>query len=457
MLQVESSLNHRADAKPQVWSSHEVYQQSKNVDPATLLPERYQEYLHAFLKKKADTLPKHGPQDHTIHLKEGAQASAFTLYGMSHNEAQELCRYLDENLSKGFIWVSCSESAAPVLFVKKPKGGLHFCVDYRDLNAVTVKNQYSLPLISETLNCLSWVKIFTKLNIIAAFNQLCIWEGDETLTVFYTHFELFEHLVMPFGLCNGPASFQNYINNTLHEYLNDFCTVYLDNILIYSDNEAEHEIHIKCVLQKLEEAGLQADITKCAFYITQVPYLDLIIITKEVKMNSAKVNIIINWPTLVNVKNVQSFLGFANFYRRFIYSYNKIAAPLTHLICKDVAFKWSSECEDAFNTLKRAFTFNVILCHYNSDLKLVIKTDASDYVSEGIFLQYDENGVLHPVAYFSKKHSPAECNYEIYDKKLMIIIHAFKEWCPELEGSSTPVEVITDHKNLEYFMSTVKM
>ena len=129
----------------------------------------------------------------------------------------------------------------------------------------------------------------------------------------------------------------------------------------------------------------------------------------------------------MNVKDVQSFLGFINFYRRFIYGYSKIAALLTHLICKDVAFKWFSECEDAFNTLKRAFTFNVILCHYNSDLKLVVKTDASDYVSEGILSQYDENDVLHSVVYFFKKHSSAECNYEIYNKKLMAIICTFEE------------------------------
>ena len=154
----------------------------------------------------------------------------------------------------------------------------------------------------------------------------------------------------------------------------------------------------------------------------------------------------------MNVKDVQSFLEFANFYRRFIYNYSKIAALLTHLTCKDVAFEWSSECEDAFNTLKRAFTSDVILCHYNSDLKLVMKTDASDYVSEGILSQYDENDVLHSVAYFFKKHSSAEYNYKIYDKKLMIIICAFKEWCSELKGSLTSVKVITDHKNLEYFI-----
>ena len=159
----------------------------------------------------------------------------------------------------------------------------------------------------------------------------------------------------------------------------------------------------------------------------------------------------------MNVKDVQSFLGFANFYRRFIYGYSKIAAPLTRLTCKNVAFKWFSECEDAFNTLKRTFTSDVILCHYNSDLKLVMKTDASDYVSEGILSQYNENGVLHSVMYFFKKHSPAECNYKIYDKELMAIICTFEEWRPELKGSLTPVEVITDHKNLEYFMLTKQL
>ena len=169
---------------------------------------------------------------------------------MSCDEALKLCHYLDENLSKEFIWVSHSDAAASVLFIKKPEGGLHFCVDYWGLNAITVKNWYLLPLISETLNCLSWARIFTKLDIIAAFNRLCIWEGNEALTAFCTYFGLFEYLVMPFDLCNGLASFQNYINDTLWEYLNVFCIMYLNDILIYSEIEAEHEIHIKLLMFK---------------------------------------------------------------------------------------------------------------------------------------------------------------------------------------------------------------
>ena len=435
----------------------EAYRQSKNVDPATILPPRYFEFLDVFSKKDADTLPPHRAHDHAIHLKEGAQPPASALYGMSRDEILELRRYLDENLSKGFIRASRSQAAAPVLFVKKPGGGLRFCVDYRGLNAITVKNRYPLPLISETLNRLSRAKIFTKLDIISAFNRLRIKEGDEALTAFRTRFGLFEYLVMPFGLCNGPASFQEYINNTLREHLDKFCTAYLDDILIYSDNELEHEVHVKLILRKLREAGLQADITKCEFHVTQVPYLGLIITTEGVKMDPSKIDTIVNWPTLINVKDVQSFLGFANFYRRFIYGYSRIANPLTRLTRKAEPFVWSQECQKAFNTLKEAFTSDVILRHYNPDHKIVVETDASDYVSGGILSQYDENEVLHPVAYFSKKHNPAECNYEIYDKELMAIVRAFEEWRPELEGSTCPVEVITDHKNLEYFMSTKQL
>ena len=435
----------------------EAYRKSKDVDLATILPAQYHAFLHVFSRKEADTLPTRGPYDHAINLEEGAKPPASALYGMSRNEALELRRYLDENLSKGFIRASRSESAAPVLFVKKPGGGLRFCVDYRSLNAITVKNRYPLPLISETLNRLSRAKIFTKLDIIAAFNRLRIRAGDEKLTAFRTRFGLFEYLVMPFGLCNGPASFQNYINDTLREYLDDFCTAYLDDILIYSDCEAEHELHVNRVLKKLGEAGLQVDITKCAFHVTEVPYLGLIITTEGIRMDPAKVDTIVNWPTLINVKDVQSFLGFANFYRRFIYGYSKLAAPLTQLTKKDIVFNWTPDYQKAFDALKNAFTSEVILKHYNPDIKIVVETDASDYVSGGILSQYDENDVLHPIAYFSKKHNPAECNYEIYDKELMAIVRAFEEWRPELEGSATPIDVITDHKNLEYFMSTKQL
>ncbi len=314
-----------------------------------------------------------------------------------------------------------------VLFIKKFEEELCFCMNYWDLNAITVKNWYSLSLISEMLNHLSRAKIFIKLNIIFAFNWLWIKEEDEVLIIFHTWFELFKYLIMLFNLCNESVLFQKYINNTFCKHLNKFCTAYLNDILIYFNNELEHEIYIKLILWKLQEADLQMNIIKCKFHITQVLYLELIIIIKKIKINSSKINIIVNWFILINVKDVQSFLDFINFYRRFIYNYSRIAISLTCLIRKDVLFVWSQKCQIAFNILKKVFTFKIILCHYNSDHKIVIEINALNYVFKDIFFQYDKNEILHSVAYFSKKHNSVECNYEIYDKELMIIVCAFKK------------------------------
>jgi len=398
-------------------------------------------------------LSLHQAHDHVIHFKEDAQFSIFALYDISCNKILELRRYLNENLSKDFIWVSRSQMIISVLFIKKLKEKLYFCMNYWDLNVITVKNQYSLLPISETLNHLSWAKIFIMLNIIFAFNQLWIKEEDETLIVFCTQFKLFEYLVMLFNLCNEFVSFQKYINNTLHEHLNKFCTAYLNDILIYFDNELKHEIHVKLILWKLQEADLQINIIKCKFHVTQVLYLELIIIIEKIKMNSFKINIIVNWLILINVKDIQSFLNFTNFYKRFIYDYSRIAISLTRLIRKDVLFVWFQKCQIAFNILKKVFTFKIILYHYNSDYKIVIEINALNYVFEDILSQYDENEILHSVAYFSKKHNSVECNYEIYDKELMIIVCTFKKWWSELEDFIYSVEMITNHKNLEYFMS----
>jgi len=399
----------------------------------------------------------HWVHDHVIHLKEDAQFSVFALYNISRDEILELCRYLNENLSKDFNQVNHFQMIASVLFIKKLKEELHFCVNYRDLNAITVKNRYSLSLISETLNCLSQAKIFIKLNIISAFNRLWIKEEDEAFIIFHTWFELFKYLVMLFDLCNESVSFQKYINNTLCKHLNKFCTTYLNDILIYFDNKLEHEIHVKLILRKLREANLQINIIKCKFHVTQVLYLELIIIIKEIKMNSSKINIIVNWLILINVKDVQSFLDFANFYKRFIYDYSRIVTSLTHLIRKDVLFVWFQKCQIAFNILKKVFTFKIIFCHYNSDHKIVIEINALNYVFEDILFQYDENKILHSVAYFLKKHNSVECNYKIYDKELMIIVCAFEKWWSELKDSIYFVKMIMNHKDLEYFMSTKQL
>ena len=231
----------------------------------------------------------------------------------------------------------------------------------------------------------------------------------------------------------------------------------MDDILIYSNSVGKHNVHVKKILEKLCEAELQVDITKCEFNVTEVKYLGLIITTKGIKMDPAKVEAITGWPTPQNMKDVQSFLGFANFYRRCVFAFSKLSAPLTELTKKDQPWSWGIKQQMAFDTLCKKFMSDLVLHHFDPDKKIVVETDASDYVSAGILLQFDESNVLRPVAFFSRKHLPAECNYEIYNKELLAIVTVFEEWRPELEGSKYPVQVLSDHKNLEWFMTTKQL
>jgi len=436
------------------------------VDPRTKLPREYHKFLPLFNKAAADELPPHRPGvDHKIDLLPNTEPPSGSLYGMSRNELEVLDKTLKDYLSKNFIRASKSPAAAPVLFVKKPGGGLRFCVDYRGLNAITVKNRYPIPLIQETLDKLAKAMWFTKLDIVAAFHRIRIAQGDEWKTAFRTRLGLYEWNVIPFGLCNAPASFQNYINDTLGtDILDRFVSAYLDDILIFSNSLKEHQEHVKLVLERLSIAGLQLDISKCEFEVHETKYLGMIIQSRsedgrpgQICMDPEKIAAIRDWEPPGNAKDVQSFIGFANFYRRFIKDFSKIALPLTKLTRKDVLFNWADEAKEAFQTLKDAFTSSPVLQHFDPDLPCTVETDASDDACGGVLFQPNHEGVLQPVAYFSKRHSPAESNYEIYDKELMAIVRAFEEWRPELEGSPQAIDVVTDHRNLEYFMSSKQL
>ena len=299
-----------------------------------LVPEVYHDFLDLFLESAVETLPPHRPYDHKIRLKEGFQPPFGPLYSMSKVELDALKLWLDENLQKGFIRPSSSPAAAPVLFVKKKDGSLRMCVDYRGLNEGTIKNRYPLPLIQETLGQLQQARFFTTLDVRGAYNLIRIAEGDEWKTAFRTRYGLFESLVMPFGLTNAPADFQHYINDVLRPFLDRFCTAYLDDILIFSNTLEEHKTHIRQVLTALSSAGLALKPEKCEFHKTSVQYLGLIITTKGLKMDPSKVSTVADWPRPENVKDVQAFLGFANFYRRFIKRFLAIARPVINLISR---------------------------------------------------------------------------------------------------------------------------
>jgi hypothetical protein len=427
---------------------------TKEVPTKGALHEEFKEFADFFSPKEAERLPPHRPYDHNIKLQDGRSLPFGPLYAMSRVELQTLKDWISENLRKGFIRPSSSPVASPVLFVKKPDGGLRLCVDYRALNAITVKDRYPLPLTTESLNNLKGMRYFTKVDIVSAFNNMRIKEGQEYLTAFRTRFGLFETLVMPFGLTGAPATFQRYINESLREYLDVFCTAYLDDVLIYSQTRAEHVNHVRLVLGKLRDAGLFGNLAKCEFMVHETKFLGIIVGRDGLRMDPAKVKTIVEWEKPSCLTDVQAFIGFANFYRRFIRDFSGIITPLVALTRKGVQFIWSDACQKAFEMLKEAFVNAPILTPFDWTREVILETDASDYVSAGVMSQYDDEGVLHPVAFFSKKHSVTECNYEIYDKELMAIIRCFEEWRPELEGTPSPIRVITDHRNLEYFMTT---
>ena len=287
------------------------------------------------------------------------------LYSMSQDELKVLKKYLKEHLSKGFIQACSSPNASPILFARKPEGGLRFCVDYRQLNAMTIKNQYPLPLIKETLERICKAKIYSKIDIIAAFNRLRMQQGEEWKTAFRTRYGLYEYLVMPFGLANAPSSFQNFINDILHGMLDEFCTAYIDDILIYSNSKKEYQTHIRKVLAALQKIGLQANIDKCEFHVTKISYLGLIISTKGIRMDPKKVEAVQNEETPTCVRDVQAFIGFANFYHRFIRAFSDVVRPMIATIKKNTTFYWTPKCQKSFELLKKRFTTAPILAHFD--------------------------------------------------------------------------------------------
>lgn len=373
---------------------------------------------------------------------------------MSREELLVLRKTLTDYLDKGFIRVSHSSAVAPVLFAKKPGGGLRFCVDYRGLNRLTKKDRYPLPLIHETLRNISKAKWFTKLDVIAAFHRLRINEGDEWMTAFRTRYGLFEWMVTPFGLANAPSTFQKYINWALRDYLDEFCSAYMDDILIYTDGtKEEHEKQVTLVLQRMIDAGLQIDIKKCEFSVKSTKYLGFIVeAEKGIRMDPDKVRAIMVWKAPKSVKGVQSFLGFANFYRRFIKNFSDIVMPLVNVTRKDQTFKWDTEQNAAFEKLKKIFTTAPVLAQFDPERETIVETDSSGWCVGGALMQFDDEGLLRPCAFFSKKNSPAECNYEIYDKEMLAIIKCLKEWSGDLRSVKS-FQIRSDHKNLQYFMT----
>jgi hypothetical protein len=442
----------KAHSDPSVLSSFYLSLNNLAETVAPVIPDEYSDFASLFQDRDPGTLPPHRPYDHTIPLEPDAPIPFGPLYTLSQKELEELREYLDENLKKGFIRRSESPAGAPVLFVpKKDSKKLRLCVDYRALNKITVKNRCPLPLISETLERLGSAKIFTKLDLKGAYNLVRVAPGDEWKTAFRTRYGHFEYLVMPFGLTNAPATFQSFLNDVLRDCLDTIVVIYLDDILIYSADPAQHTIHVRQVLQLLSDAQLQVNLEKCQFGVTKVEFLGYVISPEGISMDPSKVAAITSWPTPASVHDIQVFLGFSNFYRRFITKFSKIVGPITRLLKKNTAFIWDDRAQTAFDTLKNAFSKEPVLVHFDPAKPCFLEPDASKAALGAVCSQPDEKGVLHPLAFLSRSLTPSERNYHIHDTELLAVIEGLEHWRHFFAYSEFPATILTDHKNLEYF------
>jgi hypothetical protein len=423
------------------------------------IPDHLREYSAVFSKESFDVLPNPKPWDHAIELVPGEKPSNCKIYPLSPIEQKELDIFLRENLDSGRIRPSKSPMASPVFFIKKKDGALRLVQDYRALNTITVKNKYPLPLISELIEKLRGARYFTKLDVRWGFNNVRMKKGDEWKAAFRTNRGLFEPLVMFFGLTNSPATFQTMMNDIFRDLITEgFVVVYLDDILIFTETIEQHRAITKRVLQLLKENQLFLKPDKCEFEKTKVEYLGVVISHNSVEMDPVKIAGVAEWPEPTNKKEVQSFLGFTNFYRRFIRDFSHHARPLFDLTKNDVKYHWSPEAQSAFDALKAQITSAPILTSPDNSAPFRIEADSSDFATGAVLSQQSPNdGKWHPVAFLSKSLSAVERNYEIHDKEMLAIIRAMEEWRHFLEGAEHPFEVRTDHKNLEYFRSAKKL
>ena len=406
------------------------------------------EYSDVFLDGLPPGIPPERKVIHEIPLYPDSPPQFRGIFRLSQLELQELRKQLSQLLKDGKISPSISPYGAPVLFAKKKDGGLRMCIDYRALNSQIIKNRYALPRIDDLLDQLYGAKRFSKIDLISGYWQIAIAKADRYKTAFRTRYGHYEFNIMPFGLINASATFQSLMNDIFRDMLDVCVVVYLDDILIYSKNDEDHEKHVRQILQRLREHQLYARSSKCTFFTDTVEYLGHIIGSDGIKPNPALVKAIIEFPQSHTLKELQSFLGLANYYRKFIKNYSKISLPLTDALqnasnSRSVIF--TNAMIQAFNDLKTALTNDPCLQLSDPDDEYEVIMDASeDEATVGAVLtQYG-----HPIAFESKKLNPHQRNYPVHDKEMCAIMHALDRWRSFLLGRH--FKIYTDHRSLVY-------
>ena len=377
-------------------------------------------------------MPLERSVDHEIPLKPDMPPPFKGIFRLSQLELRELKQQLDQLLRDGKIKPSTSPYGAPVLFAKKKNGKLRMCIDYRALNSQTIQNRYALPRIDELFDRLHGAKVFSKLDLTSGYYQIAIKPKDRYKTAFRTRYDHYEFNVMPFGLTNASATFQTLMNDIFRDLLDVCVIVYLDDILVYSKNKEEHEQHLRQVLQRLKDNQLYARLSKCTFFTNSIEYLGHIVDGDGLRPNPQLVQALMDFPQPRTLKELQSFLGLANYYRKFIANFSHIALPLTDATRNNSQsnlrpIEWTQSMQTAFDALKKALTSAPCLALPDPDGEFEVTTDASeDAKAVGAVLM--QNG--HPVAYESTKLNSHQLNYSVHDKEMCAIMHALERWRP---------------------------
>jgi len=432
------------------------YQKQRKLEET--VPQEYHEYLDVFEEGEKSKLPPHGPGvDLEIKLEEGEGIPIKKIYALSQDELKELWGYIKQNEERRWIRETYSEEGSPIMFVKKKDGKLRLCVNYRALNHVTKKDRYPLPLIGEALDRLQTAKYYTKLDIQDAYHNVTIKKGDEWKKTFTTKYGTYEYLVMPFGLTNAPAAFQRWMNRTLQSYIDICCIVFLDDVLIYSDNQEQHQKDVAAIIRAIRQQGMKLKRSKCEFHQRETEYLGFIINNEGVKVDLIKTAAIWDWKTPTNKKGIKEFMGFCNFCRRFVNGFSRTAKPLYDRTKKDVIWEWGNKEQTAFDELRQKLCSTPVLTYFKAGRPVLVETDASQYVCSGILSQQDEDGKWKPIGYRSKTMKPAESYYDVHDKERLAIVQALKEWRRYLKGSGQHCRVLTDNQNLIRFTTTKEL
>ena len=331
-------------------------------------------------------------------------------------------------------------------------------IDYHNLNDQTVKNNYPLPLITDLIDNMGSKKVFTKIDLRWGFNNVRIKEEDEWKGAFTMHVGFFEPTVMFFGMTNSLVTFQAMMNEILRDLINEEkVAAFVDDILVGTETEEGHNEIVKEVLKKSKENNLYIKPEKCIWKVRKIGFLGVVIGPNRIEIEKVKVNRVLSQPKPKNIKDIRKFLGLANYYRKFIKDFARVARLINMLTRKDMKWQQGQEQQKAFDELKGVFTTKPVLVAPDLDKEFRVEADALNYVTGGVLSMKCSDNMWRLVAFISKSLSDTECNYEIHDKEMLAIIRCLEKWGHFLEEAVIKFKIWTDHKNLKYFMKTQKL